>query len=147
MRKKFGSASGQSDQGVSVIAALDGAASSHGSIPMRMGEIKMRNRAVWFVVGAVLVSVLVLAGTAGVIAAKVGASGTPQRSVSQETAALGVTHVFIRDGAFSPSHIEVVLGTAVTWTNRDDIPHGVIIAPGVIATQDTWQSGPLYPGA
>jgi plastocyanin len=110
----------------------------------------MRNRVIWFVVGAVLVSILILVGTVGVIAARAGAfdaRGSPQILASQETAIFGVTHVFIRDGAFSPSHIEVVLGTAVTWTNRDDIPHGVIIAPGVIATQDTWQSGPLYPGA
>ena len=109
----------------------------------------MRNRVIWFVVGAVLVSILVLVGTAGVIAARAGAfgaRGSPQSTVSQETAIFGATHVLIHDGAFSPSHIEVVLGTAVTWTNRDDIPHGVIIAPGVIATQDTWQSGPLYPG-
>jgi plastocyanin len=117
---------------------------------MQIGEIKMRNRVIWFVVGAVLVSIVVLVGTVGVIAARAGAfgaRGSPQSSVSQEKAIFGVTHVFIGDGVFTPSHIEVVLGTAVTWTNKDDIPHGVIIAPGVIATQDTWQSGPLYPGA
>jgi len=110
----------------------------------------MRNRVIWFVVGAVLVSILVLVGAAGVIAARAGAfgaGGSPQSTASQETAILGVTHVFIHDEVFSPSHIEVVLGTTVTWTNQDDIPHGVIISPGVIATQDTWQSGPLYPGA
>ena len=107
----------------------------------------MRNRTVWFVVGAVLVSILVLAGTAGVIAAKqgaFGASGTPQRSVSQETAAFGVTHVFIRNGAYSPSHIEVVLGTTVAWTNQDNVPHSVVLSPGVISTQDIWQSRLLY---
>ena len=109
----------------------------------------MRNSVIWFVVGAVLVSLLILVGTVGVIAARAGAfgaHGSPQIAASQETAIFGVTHVFIRDGAYSPSHIEVVLGTAVTWTNQDDVPHGVIISPGVIATQDTWQSGPLYPG-
>ena len=110
----------------------------------------MRNRVIWFVVGAVLVSILVLVGTVGVIAARAGAfgaGGSPQSTASQETAILGVTHILIHDAVFSPSHIEVALGTTVTWTNRDDIPHGVIISPGVIATQDTWQSGPLFPGA
>jgi plastocyanin len=109
----------------------------------------MRNRVIWFVVGAVLVSIVVLVGTVGVIAARAGAfgaRGSPQSSVSQEKAIFGVTHVFIRDEAFTPSHIEVVLGTTVTWTNRDNIPHGVIISPGIIDKDDTWQSGPLYPG-
>jgi len=109
----------------------------------------MRNRAIWIVVGAVLVSTLVLIGTIGVIAVKAGAfgaRGSPQSSTSQEAAIYGVTQIYMRDGAYTPSHIEVALGTAVTWTNQDNVPHGVIISPGVIATVDTWQSGPLYPG-
>jgi len=56
----------------------------------------MRSRAVPFVVGAVLVSVLVVAGTAAVIV-------TPARSASQEKVAFGVTHVFIRNGGYSDS--------------------------------------------
>ena len=109
----------------------------------------MRNSVICFVVGAVLVSILILVGTGGVIAARAGAfgaHGSPQISASQETAIFGVTHVFIRDGAYSPSHIEVVLGTAVTWTNQDQVPHGVVLSPTVISTQDIWQSGPLYAG-
>src|SRR5712692_702670 len=147
--RKLLSASGRGDQGVSVIKTLDEAGSSHATIPIQIGEIKMRNKAVWFVVGAILVSILVLAGTGGVIAARegaFGASGTPERSVSQETVVFGVTHIFIRNGAYSPSHIEVVLGTAVAWTNQDTVPHGVVLSPVVISTQDIWQSGPLYAG-
>jgi plastocyanin len=99
----------------------------------------MRSRAASFVVGAVLVSVLVVAGTAAVIAA-------PERSASQEKVASGVTHVFIRNGEYSPSSIEVILGTAVTWTNQDNVPHGVVFSPVLISSQDIWQSGPLYRG-
>lgn len=99
----------------------------------------MRSRAASFVVGAVLVSVLVLAGTAAVIAA-------PERSASQEKVAFGVTHVFIRNGEYSPSSIEVILGTAVAWTNQDNVPHGVVFSPVLISSQNIWQSGPLYRG-
>jgi len=99
----------------------------------------MHSRAASFVVGAVLVSILVLAGTAAVIAA-------PEKSASQEKVAFGVTHVFIRNGEYSPSSIKVLLGTVVTWTNQDNVPHGVVISPVVISSQDVWQSGPLYRG-
>jgi len=100
----------------------------------------MRSRAALFVIDAVLVSVLVVAGTAAVIVA-------PQRSASQEKVAYSVTHIFIRNGAYSPSSIEVILGTAVTWTNQDNVPHGVVLSPVVISSQDLWQSGPLYRGS
>jgi len=99
----------------------------------------MRSRAAWFVVGAVLVSILAVAGTAAVIAA-------PERSASHEKVAFGVTHVYIRNGEYSPSSIEVLLGTVVTWTNQDNVPHGVVISPVVTSSQDVWQSGPLYRG-
>jgi plastocyanin len=147
--RKLLSSSGRSDQGVSIIKVLDGAGSSHATITIQVGEINMRNRAVWFVVVAVLVSILVLAGTGVVIAAKegaFGASGTLERSVSQETVVFGVTHVFIRNEAFSPSHIEVVLGTAVAWTNQDNVPHTLVLSPVVISAHDIWQSRLLYTG-
>lgn len=108
----------------------------------------MRNRAVWVLVGAVLVSVLALVGTGVAIAAMNGAFGASGmvRPVSQETTAFGVTHVFIRDGAYSPSRIQVPLGTTVTWTNQDSVPHNVILSPVVISTADTGESGLLSPG-
>jgi plastocyanin len=106
----------------------------------------MHKRVVMLVVGALLVGLLAMVGTAGVIAMKSG-YGTTQRPVSQETVVYGATQVFIRDGAYTPAHIEVPVGTAVTWTNEDTVPHGVVFTPLVITTVDTWQSGPLYPGA
>ena len=109
----------------------------------------MRNRAVWFLVGAVLVSVLALVSIGAEVAAMngaFGASGTVERPVSQETTAFAVTHVFIRQGVYSPSHIQVPLNTTVTWINQDNVPHSVIFSPVVISTANTWESGLLSPG-
>jgi plastocyanin len=109
----------------------------------------MRNRVVWFLVGAVLVSALALFGTGLAVAAThgdFGANGTVERPVSQGTTAFGVTHVFIRQDAYSPPRIEVVLGTTVTWTNQDNVPHSVIVSPVVLSTANTWESRLLSPG-
>ncbi len=42
--------------------------------------------------------------------------------------------------------IQVVLGTTVTWTNRDIVPHNVTLSPVVISSSDNWESRLLYPG-
>ena len=139
MREQFRSASGRSDQRVNNSEVQHGAGSSHAATTIQMGEIKMRSRATSFVVGAVLVSVLVVAGIAAMMVA-------PQRPAAQEKVVVGVTHIFMRNGAYSPSFIEVVLGTAVTWTNQDNVPHGVVFSPVLISSQDIWQSGPIYKG-
>jgi plastocyanin len=109
----------------------------------------MRNRIVWFLVGAVLVSVLAVVGSGVAIGAMErasGTSGTVKSSVSQGTTVFGVTHIFIRQDAYSPARIQVVLGTTVTWTNRDNVSHSVVISPEVISTNDMWQSRLLSTG-
>jgi plastocyanin len=109
----------------------------------------MRNRTVWLIVGIVLVFVLALMGTGFVVAAThggFGAGGTAQTSVSQDTPVFGATQVYMRHEKFSPSHIEVVLGTTVTWTNQDTVPHNVTISPVVISSSNDWESRLLYPG-
>jgi plastocyanin len=109
----------------------------------------MRNRMVWFLVGAVLVSVLAVIGSGVAIGAMErasGTSGTVESSVSQGTTVFGVTHIFIRQDAYSPARIQVVLGTTVTWTNRDNVSHSVVISPEVISTNDMWQSRLLSTG-
>ena len=109
----------------------------------------MRNRTVWLIVGIVLVFVLALMGTGFVVAAThggFGAGGTAQASVSQDTPVFGATQVYMRHEKFSPSHIEVVLGTTVTWTNQDTVPHNVTISPVVISSSNDWESRLLYPG-
>ncbi len=109
----------------------------------------MRNRIVWFLVGAVLVSVLAVVGSGVAIGAMErasGTSGTVESSVSQGTTVFGVTHIFIRQDAYSPARIQVVLGTTVTWTNQDNVSHSVVISPVVIDTDDVWQSRVLSTG-
>jgi len=104
---------------------------------------------VWFLVGAVLVSVLAVVGSGVAIGAMErasGTSGTVESSVSQGTTVFGVTHIFIRQDAYSPARIQVVLGTTVTWTNQDNVSHSVVISPVVIDTDDVWQSRVLSTG-
>ena len=45
--------------------------------------------------------------------------------------------VEIRDFAFQPAQIEIAVGTTVTWTNNDTVPHTST------ATDGTWDSGNL----
>ena len=109
----------------------------------------MRNRTAWFIVGIVLVCVLALVGTGFVVAATHGAfeaGGTAQASVSQDKPVFGATHVYMRHETFSPARIQVVLGSTVTWTNQDDVPHNVTLSPVVISSSDNWESRLLYPG-
>jgi len=109
----------------------------------------MRNRLVWFLVGIVLVFVLALTGIGLVVASMHGdlrANGTSQASGSQEKTVFGDTQVYMRHGLFSPTRIQVVLGTTVTWTNQDTVPHNVTLAPVVMSSSNNWESGLLYPG-
>ena len=48
-------------------------------------------------------------------------------SAQTETAPPAVTsaHVSIDNFSFTPQTLTVKAGTTVTWTNRDDIPHGI----------------------
>ena len=109
----------------------------------------MRDRVVWFLVGIVLVFVLALIGTGFVVSAMHGdlrGNGTVQAAGSQDTPVFGATQVYMRHENFSPVRIEVVLGTTVTWTNQDPVPHNVTLAPVVMSSSTNWESGLLYPG-
>ena len=109
----------------------------------------MRDRKMWFLVGIVLAFVLALIGTGFVVSALHGdlrVGGTAQASGSQDTPVFGATQVYMRHENFSPVRIEVVLGTTVTWTNQDAVPHNVTISPVVISSSNNWESGLLYPG-
>jgi plastocyanin len=109
----------------------------------------MRNRLVWFLVGIVLVIALALMGIGLVVASMHGglrAGGTAQASGSQDKTVFGVTHVYMRHELFSPTRIQVVLGTTVTWTNQDTVPHNVTLSPVVMSSSNNWESELLYPG-
>ena len=109
----------------------------------------MRNRTTWFIVGIVLVCALALMSTGFVVAAThggFGAGGTAQASVSQDKPVFGAAQVYMRHETFSPAHIQVVLGTTVTWTNQDNVPHNVTLSPVVMSSSNDWESRLLYPG-
>jgi plastocyanin len=53
-------------------------------------------------------------------------------SAQQKTAA---TEVKIDNFSFGPGTVTVPVGTAVTWTNRDDIPHTVVSTYGVFKSK------------
>ena len=56
----------------------------------------------------------------------------------------GLNEVFIQNSAFSPSTITVLANTAITWTNRDGMPHTVTsdtgneLGSGNIPANGTW---------
>ena len=43
-----------------------------------------------------------------------------------QAAAADSTHVVVDNFSFAPATATVPVGTTVTWTNRDDIPHNVV---------------------
>lgn len=89
-----------------------------------MKKTKMKKTNMWFAglaaPGAV-VMVLLLAGST-----RVGASDL----------APGVkAEVKIDNFTFGPQTLTVAVGTTVTWTNRDDIPHTVVSTDGVFKSK------------
>ena len=47
----------------------------------------------------------------------------PELAAQEKTAP---TEVKIDNFSFSPANLTIAVGTTVTWTNRDDIPHTVV---------------------
>ena len=56
------------------------------------------------------------------------AAGAPQASPAP-------VEVKIDNFSFGPGAITIPLGTTVTWTNRDDIPHTVVSTEGVFKSK------------
>jgi plastocyanin len=70
---------------------------------------------------AVVIAVLVLAGSPS-------ATATDQPSAAN-------AEVKIDNFSFGPETLTVAVGTTVTWTNRDDIPHTVVSTDGVFKSK------------
>ena len=68
-----------------------------------------------------------ITGLAAALVLGMGVFGTGQKSsvasAQEETA---TTEVKIDNFSFGPVTLTVPVGTTVTWTNRDDIPHTVV---------------------
>jgi len=83
----------------------------------------------------VAVAVLTVAGwSAGERSVVAEAQGTPNASVAPSPAP-ATMEVKIDNFSFGPTTITVAVGTTVTWTNRDDIPHTVVSTAGVFKSK------------
>jgi len=54
--------------------------------------------------------------------------------------AANATHAEMRTMTFAPKRLEIAAGTAVTWTNNDQLVHTITADDG------SWDSGPIEPG-
>jgi plastocyanin len=53
---------------------------------------------------------------------------------------VNATHAEMKTMTFSPNRIEIAAGTAITWTNNDQLVHTITADDG------SWDSGPIEPG-
>ena len=83
----------------------------------------MTTKSVWFAaaVTPVLIAIVMLTGAPGVTANDQPAAATAE--------------VKIDNFSFGPETLTVAVGTTVTWTNRDDIPHTVVSTDGVFKSK------------
>jgi plastocyanin len=84
----------------------------------------MTNKNVWISCLAmpVIIAMLLLAGPANGMA-------------NNDQASAGNAEVKIDNFSFGPQTLTVSVGTIVTWTNRDDIPHTVVSTDGVFKSK------------
>jgi amicyanin len=55
-----------------------------------------------------------------------GMMGSNQSTPTQQgTPVTGVTKINMHNSAYQPANIQVRVGTTVTWTNQDEVPHTV----------------------
>jgi plastocyanin len=68
-----------------------------------------------------------IAGLAVALVLGIGVFGTGQKSsVTRAQQTTSATEVKIDNFSFGPVTLTVPVGTTVTWTNRDDIPHNTV---------------------
>jgi plastocyanin len=65
-----------------------------------------------------------------IIAVVLLSAGSPSATASNDQSS-ATAEVKIDNFSFGPQSINVSVGTTVTWTNRDDIPHTVVSTDGV----------------
>ena len=74
---------------------------------------------------ALTIALLAIAATALFAAAEEGIANSQQ----------AITEVKIDNFSFGPNELKVAVGTTVTWTNRDDIPHTVVSTDGAFKSK------------
>jgi plastocyanin len=86
----------------------------------------VRRKVAWIGLAVLLIALATMLPTVG----RAGGAG------AEEKAPAGVV-VKIDNFSFAPAAVTVPVGTTVTWTNRDDIPHTVV------STDDVFKSKAL----
>jgi len=72
-----------------------------------------------------------IAGLAVALVLGMGVFGTGRKgSVTRAQQKMSTMEVKIDNFSFGPVMLTVPVGTAVTWTNRDDISHTIVAVPG-----------------
>jgi plastocyanin len=85
----------------------------------------MKDRFVRIGVSALLITLAAMATTVG----RVGGAAAAQGKTAT------TAEVKIDNFSFGPTALTVPVGTTVTWTNRDDIPHTVVSTDGVFKSK------------
>jgi plastocyanin len=85
----------------------------------------MMRKSVWIAEQALLMMIAVVLLLAGSPIAKAKPQQAPAKSVE----------VKIDNFSFAPGSLTVAVGTTVTWTNHDDIPHTVVSTDGVFKSK------------
>ena len=57
--------------------------------------------------------------------------GNQSTPTQQGTPVIGITRVTMHHAAYQPTYLQVRVGTTVTWTNQDDVPHTVTFRHGM----------------
>ena len=120
----------------------------------------MRNRTVLLIVAIVVLGLLAVGGTVGAMAmtrsgfmangygmmsgqqgyqgmmggqySHGGMMGGYQQGPAQQGAPVtGVTQLNIQNFVYQPANMQVRVGTTVTWTNQDNVPHSVTFKNGM----------------
>jgi plastocyanin len=84
----------------------------------------MKKRNVWVagLVTPIVIGMLLLAGT-------------PNVTANAQQGAPATANVTIDIFSFGPGTLTVSVGTTVTWTNRDDLPHTVVSTEGAFKSK------------
>jgi plastocyanin len=69
------------------------------------------------------------------IALLLSLTGTPVMTADAQQAPAKTAEVKIDNFSFGPGDLKVPVGTTITWTNRDDIPHTVVSTDGVFKSK------------
>lgn len=112
----------------------------------------MRNRTLKLIVALVIVALLAIGSTVGAMALTHSGfmgngygnemmdgqqnnggmmDGYQQTPANQGTPVIGITHLTMQNFAYQPTNIQVKVGTTVTWTNQDNVPHSVTFKNGM----------------